>query len=117
MKKFVLVSLCLGILFIILWVSIYYGKYNELISSQCHIDGSVASIVWKRTLPFYLVDAYLIIKSSDGEILYKQLLMKGRDHYGDIQVEFTNISWDCNNVSLQISRNHYKGPSSITPKF
>lgn len=117
MKKFVLGSVAFGFLLIILWVSLYYGKYNELISSRCYINGSVASIVWVRTLPFFLVDAYLIIKSSNGKILYKQLLIKGRDHYGDIQVEFTNISWDCNDVVLQVNRNHYKGPSSITPKF
>lgn len=117
MKKYIFATLGLAILLIIGSVNIYYDKYNELLSAQCPKDGSVASIVWKRTFPFYLVDAYLIIQRSDKKIIYKKLLLKGRDHYGDIQVEFTNISWDCNKVSLQINRNHYKGPSNIIPEF
>ena len=103
-------------LLLLLTLNIYFNPYNKLLSAKCPKEGSVASIVWKRTLPFYLVDAYLIIEKNNGDLIYKQLLLKGRDDYGDIKNEFLNISWDCDKVSLELKRNYYKGPSIITPE-
>lgn len=103
----------LAIILVVAILTSYFSDYNQLISSKCQQNGSTASIAWKRTLPFFLIDGYLIIKGKNGDIIFNKLLVENRDHYGDLQVEFIGISWDCDKITLELNRNHYKGPEII----
>lgn len=83
-------------------------------------DGSkVAKVVWRWTDSGRgaTINSWLIVEDRKRDsILFKRELRGGADIPQDMTREFLGISWDSNNVVLDVRGRYYDGPTKFESK-
>src|SRR5262245_30470329 len=73
-----------------------------------------AVITMARGFPYVeSVNCYLRVSDQKGATKLRQVLLRNRDSYGEVEVEIKGMSWDGDVIVLDAEKVHYEGPSRI----
>ena len=113
----VLKLLVIALALVVLWLGkrVLFPE-NVYMTARSPNGKYIAQITWQSVFPYIQgVNGYLVVKNELYDEVFRQELLVNRDHFAEIEAEFTGITWreDSKEVLLVINKNHYEGPTTF----